>query len=767
MGDERRGKRAARRKRAVRRKRAEGAVSIYFIAATAAFVLLNGLLIDFARVAAFRKQAELAVKSGARSVLSSFDPEVYAGYGLFVRGGDRADALFRETLEGNLEQEGPGVFRFLDVRWESAEVTESRPLASHEVFRRQVLEEMKYKAPIDLTIELASRFRGIDAAMAETKKTADLLERMRQAYERREAALDEVLKRQAEAGSKLVNAMAGYVPDPPADLTGTRPAGDVRDIADAALMYPDYVGKRLEDEARNRALADAVAQWNSRQAQARQEGKPFTEPYPTGGPIHSAAIGAYESGMSRLAASLPDRIRDGADQAAEALAAAREALGEAEEANRQMREMAAGAQNSGDEGDAGQGSGDGGIGKEREQMLRDLRESANDLVLDGAFFGEYAAELDRQSEEAAETADAASKFGRSAAAVSGSTGLEEELRSGAERLQRAGDLYRNRYGASGSVLEDRRGKLGEHRAADEERKRLEKEAETEWSSANSLLQALSAAEGTDEEREAFRELDRLYQKNLAWNKAADEQTAPPRPDRASRGRDEAVAASKDWLDALAVASANWRDSLYFAEYAVSRFSYSDPAEIKAWLSGEAGSATSPDKQQAEYILYGLTHPSGNIAAAYGEIFMFRLAIRTMEGLIESRSLGSPLLVLAGALLYAVKHAVADLRHLLDQGKIELSKYVKADTVYSDYLRLFFLLHGGSSGQTARTIAVIEHNTGISLQEAYTYVSGEGVASLRLWFFPGLIKALGKTGRLGGEVAGNRYEAVFTADNAYQ
>jgi len=37
----------------------------------------------------------------------------------------------------------------------------------------------------------------------------------------------------------------------------------------------------------------------------------------------------------------------------------------------------------------------------------------------------------------------------------------------------------------------------------------------------------------------------------------------------------------------------------------------------------------------------------------------------------------------------------------------------------------------------------------------------------LWFFPGLIKALGKTGRLGGEVAGNRYEAVFTADNAYQ
>ncbi|MBO9599285.1 MAG: hypothetical protein J7559_15875, partial [Cohnella sp.] len=57
-------------------KNAGGSVSIFVIALTAAFVLITALLIDFARVAAFRHQTELAVKSGARSVMSSFDREL-------------------------------------------------------------------------------------------------------------------------------------------------------------------------------------------------------------------------------------------------------------------------------------------------------------------------------------------------------------------------------------------------------------------------------------------------------------------------------------------------------------------------------------------------------------------------------------------------------------------------------------------------------------------------------------------------------------------
>jgi hypothetical protein len=172
-------------------------------------------------------------------------------------------------------------------------------------------------------------------------------------------------------------------------------------------------------------------------------------------------------------------------------------------------------------------------------------------------------------------------------------------------------------------------------------------------------------------------------------------------------------------------------------------------------------------QETEYILYGLDNPAGNIAAAYGEIFAFRLAVRTMEGLIECRSMGHPLLVLAAALVYGIGKALLDLQELVENGKIQLAKSIKVDTAYSDYLRLFLLAHGGSSNHTARTIAIMEHSSGLDFRGAYTYASAEGSASIRLWFFPRLLRTMGKIGDLGGTIKGNRYEATYTADSSYQ
>jgi hypothetical protein len=106
--------------------------------------------------------------------------------------------------------------------------------------------------------------------------------------------------------------------------------------------------------------------------------------------------------------------------------------------------------------------------------------------------------------------------------------------------------------------------------------------------------------------------------------------------------------------------------------------------------------------------------------------------------------------------------------LLDKGTIPLSKYASSvQTTYSDYLRLFLLLHGQSAGQIARSIAVMETVTGLAFERLYTYVSGEATASLRLWFFPGIVKVIGRTGNWGGKVTGDRYEVTYQADDAYQ
>jgi len=752
--------------KAGKRRRISGSVAIYFAAVTAGFILVTGLLIDYARIAAFRKQAELAVKSGARSVLSSFDPNVYERYGLFVRGGEAADDIFRQTLEGNSEPKEEGSFQLLDMAWSDADVMESRPLASHEIYRRQVMEEMKIKAPVDLTLELASKFKGLQSVMKETKDSVDQLEQMRKAYDEREAALDAALASQTEAGKKLAAALDGMVPNPPQPLNGSAPAGDPATIADAALMYDDYVAKREADRRRAEEHAAAVQAWQQRKQQAEASGEKFDEPPPQGGePQFAQQISAYESGMRKLAAAIAERT-DGVQAAAESrLAKAKVSLAEAEAANERMRDIASRAKTM---TEAGAGSEASGLEGDPSATIRQWRQTAGQLVLDDSFFSDYEQELDAQSAAGAALASAAASFAPLAASAPGSSGLGPELRAGAEKLQSLEADYRGKYGADGSVLRQRKASFDAHRSGDAERKELEGEAKRKWSGAASFLGSLAGVSGSEQDREAFAKLVRLADDNLAWNQAEEEEAREAgRPADPETGRDQALASANGWLGALGDALEAGRDNLYLSEYTVSRFTHTEPAEIKAMLEGGASDITKPDGQQAEFILYGLNNPSGNIAAAYGEIFAFRLAIRTMEGLVESAKYGNPLVVLAAALVYAVEHAVADMTSLLDQGTIPLSRYAQSvPTTYTDYLRLFLLLHGSSAGMVARSIAVMETVTGLAFERLYTYVSGEATASLRLWFFPGIVKAIGRTGNWGGKVTGDRYEVTLQADDAY-
>lgn len=295
-----------------------GAVSIYMAAVMAAMIFLTGTLIDFGRIAAFRQQAELSIKAGARGVLSAYDPVLYERYGLFAVGGGAPEALLSEVLEGHRDPANAEALRLLDTTWRDGEVVESRPLGSHAVFKRQVLEEMKYKAPIDLTLDLASRFKGLPDLIKEARKTSDLLEAMRRAYELREAALDRALARQIEAGVAMEEAFNGIVPRPPVPMTGSRSIGDVQNVADAALMYGDYTAKRAEDAARAEAWRQYEAERLRREAEQKPTGaspspgsKPSPPPSPTPpppeGPRYAAQIAAYERGAATLAGQLASK----------------------------------------------------------------------------------------------------------------------------------------------------------------------------------------------------------------------------------------------------------------------------------------------------------------------------------------------------------------------------------------------------------------------------------------------------------------------------
>ncbi|QJD87405.1 hypothetical protein [Cohnella herbarum] len=725
-----------------------GSVSIYFIAATAAFLLLTALLIDFARVAAFRKQAELAVKSGARSTLSSYDPTIYARYGLFIRGGEAANEIFRDTVEGNAAPQGKGAFTFLDTRWEETGVTESRPLATHDVFRRQILEEMKYKAPVDLALEVASRFRGVSGAMKEATRTVDLLEQMRKAYDRREAAFDDALEAQKQHGVKSEQALGSEI-------------GSIGGITGG---YEDYVIKRLDNESRR----ESVRKWEEEQKNREENGEePEDEKTKPEGPRYEAEVAAYESGAVSLSSALSRQAAAVREQSERFLLKANEAIEKAKKANDEMvaileRSRAQPPVSSGDEeGETGSA-----VDKEHVQTLENLRKSAEDLVLKQAFFEAYFAEIRTQHIQGLSLAGEAASFASLAASVPGSTGMGASLQSGQSRLQSAYDAFVSSYGSAGSVIAARIATLEAHRSQDNERKEEEKKAKAAWAGAANFLGSLTGVAGSAEEKISFATTTDLYSSNKEWNKTEEEQAErAARSNDPSEGRDAAMSGSDGLMDVLQGALLGARDQLYFSEYTLSRLSHYGPPLVKEMLAGGQASLDI-HMQEAEYILYGLNNPAGNIAAAYGEIFAFRLAVRTMEGLIECRAMGHPLLVLAAALVYGIRGALTDMNLLINTGKVELSKYIKTDTLYTDYLRLFLLLHGGSANQIARMIAVMEHASGLDYRGAYTYASAEGSASVSLWFFPGLLKAMGRFGNLGGTVKGNRYETTYTADSSY-
>jgi len=136
----------------------EGSVSIFLIMVLAFVFLFTTVLIDYARIAAVNVQEERLARAGVRSVMSSYDVELQEKYGLFAFGNSDGDMLLSQVLNDNLRKSGRGdAFNIVPYALESSSLEWSRSLGSYDIIRRQIIEDMKYKAPIDFTLELAGK----------------------------------------------------------------------------------------------------------------------------------------------------------------------------------------------------------------------------------------------------------------------------------------------------------------------------------------------------------------------------------------------------------------------------------------------------------------------------------------------------------------------------------------------------------------------------------------------------------------------------------
>lgn len=795
----------------------DGSVNVFLIGITAALFLFMAVLIDFARITAFERLAESAVYSGVRSALSAYDGALYERYGLFARGGTDGGEIFSRVVSAALKPENPdrglGLMR---ADMADAKVSPGDSLGLHAVLERQILEEMKYKAPIDFTLELTERFRGISPALREAANAANAMKELRELFDSRQRRLEEALRLQKKAAEAVAApGLADRIPYPPDTGSGNTAAA-------VAGGYGAYVGW-VKAEAERRAKE---AEWRRRVEEERRRweaaceaaagdrddgsgsgtdggcGSPPDIPPPDLGPSRAAEIAAYERSARETAAALDDGTRSAAELHAGLIAAARQAVDAAEADNGRMADLLRSARMGG----SGASSAEGGT-TEADGEIRAILENADRLVLDADWFDDYRRELNAQDAGAAALRAQAGRFGSAVAQALGSADQRNAspLESAADGLSRAYQAYASPYiGAdgpgTGSVIAARARSIADLASADEQRREFERQSEAKRGEAARLLTQIARLPFDEEAGREFDRLRKRYEASLALNGvipsagggANDGYPDDDAGEYARKSTDQAAGL----LGLLGGMSAGLRDEVYLNEYAVSRFDHFAPQHLSALIGQDstrtdgkangasggpaggaaagpapgAGGANDPllavSRQEAEYILYGLHNPVGNIAAAHAEIFAVRVAIRLTEGLVECRKFGHPLVVFAAAVAYSLEHALKDMLELIRTGKTELSKWLRIDVTYRDYLRLFLLVHGSKAEKLARITALIEHDTGYRLARMPVALTGRAEVSVNLWFLPGVMKMIAAGGILEGKVEGGRYETTVVAGSSY-
>lgn len=185
-----------------------GSVSIYAIIIILPIFILNALLIDTMRILASERQLENAMESALRSTMSKFDSSL-SEVGLFAYGGGNAAGDFENYLDQSIyESSDLSGYKNLStpsVDQVSVTLDQTRNLVDYNVFESQVVESMKYQAPIQIGKDLFELFsknkvsqEDIDNAEKLVENYEEILKLMKQRNEKIDKAIefyDDIKKR--------------------------------------------------------------------------------------------------------------------------------------------------------------------------------------------------------------------------------------------------------------------------------------------------------------------------------------------------------------------------------------------------------------------------------------------------------------------------------------------------------------------------------------------------------------------------------------------
>ncbi|NQX64670.1 hypothetical protein HQN90_00885 [Paenibacillus alba] len=758
-------------KRFIRSER--GAVSVYLILIIVPIFLFQAVLIDFARIKLAEKESESAVKAAARSVMSAYDQELQkiGLYGLGISQNE-SETLFREVFTANLSgQTAAGAFHYVDTKPvnESIRVTPVYSLANHIVFEKQVLEDMKIKAPIEYTLEITDKFRKSGTTTpfqfgTQFSKNAAELEKL---INQREEALDEAWESAENLHAQTQQYYTYYLAritelDQLAAQIGLHTVDEVKSEMSSIRSQIESIRESMSNMDMSIAAisqagsGSAAGIQNMLQAKSRlaEQAQLLNQKLNELDVLlqlimkYAALLAATKLEVpadSRVVLQLKQNIEP--------------ALRLAKQRNDELRTKIDGIPR------------DAGIGNENVNEV-----FQNVSILGDDYFYKYQtsiASITALFSAFQEVMDSIYLFTPDQTNRANSANQSYHTESvGFYRTQSL--LEKTRMDHNNMISTNKQQQKTKIQAVLDQAKQAMGTC-TVFSSPNGDNRVYERLQGSGN---SSADTKGYYQKYRDAN--AQETTIGSEIAYDLEKSEPVSLKAMGMLEAFNLATDSLRDEMYVNEFALTKFNYRtygqelDPNGNPKKSSELTDPGAHPLKnQEVEYLLYGFSSCGANISSAYAEMFSFRLAIRTVEALLDPKkellNVGSPLLVLLAAAAEGALLAFQDMSKLIKGEAVELSAKITTSVLrltYKDYLRVFLMMHSNNTKLMARMQALIELNNSKDLVQETTYLQGYAISEVRLWFIPQLMKLLDGSGLLGCNVQGNHCRFSQTTAVAY-
>ncbi|MBC5637335.1 hypothetical protein H8S33_11015 [Ornithinibacillus sp. BX22] len=711
-----------------------GAVSVYLIIIALLLLLFNAVLIDYARILIAERQTEEAAKAALRSTMSAYNTSLQ-DKGLFALDGNQGEAetIFREVFQKNLSTGEGEHFDFLGLKPVDSEISLNinleRSLANKDILKYQILEEMKYKAPVEVGEAVIKNFLSVAEQVEQASDYAKLAKKLNDYAKDREKELDEAEKLLKEAKEILDN-MSGRVQ--PESVRSNYPKVSVTyDI----FYYHDRYKREMEliEEAeRDNGNTDGDDEGNDEEVDVEELRRDTTQ-------------------FKRESLSLLEDLINETTVVVSKLQDALDLIESAERTNNEMRETINNHESSSDYDNA-------------KSISEDLEESTIGDNTDGSledyiYPEEMFTNLKETVEQALRKITNGSNIENNALLNKLSREFRPDVQSDFETRAKRNILGHvedvKEYHGDGlskvekalEILADgRKDYIDNKDAIEEEEDKADEGMEDTKNQLDDIQDQIESLEGAMSDTQLLAELGQIaseYGEAIAANNK--EFSMEDRNDTAEEALTFIDILFKNLGDLLLTA----RDEVYINEYILMRFKSHD-------FSVNGSAAYAYENNQVEYIIYGLESYGANYFAALSEIFAVRFAINLAAGFMRPEARGFGPFIWAYALGYAFTRTSTDLGNITRGRAIELFPGKSLPTMdYKDHLRLFLFAHL-EGGKFQRLMAVLDNETGKDLRESPTYVTAEATATVKLWFLPQVINMLESTNVINVRVEGNEF-----------